>query len=100
MVAQEQLIQQQFQQLQLAQPRSPPKSVSSENFPSSKEKINGSNTQLDSYPIFIKIDPPEVLAYYMEIYLKDGVDPLVDPLNPWDDYPAVPPPPPHSSTNR
>lgn len=88
--------QQQFQQLQLAQPRSPPRSVTIESTPASKEEISGSNIPSKNYPIFTKIDPPEVLAYYMEICLEDNIDPLVDPLNLPDDYPVVPPLPPLS----
>lgn len=62
MDAQQQPIQQQLQQLQLAHPRSPPRSVYSENSPPSKEEINDSNTQLNRYPIFTKLDSPDVLA--------------------------------------
>ena len=94
MVAEQQSVQQQFQQLQLAQPRSPPRHVSSENFPPSKEEISSSYTQLVNYHIFTNIDPPEVLAYYMDICQEDGVDPLVDPPNLPDNYLVVPLPTP------
>ncbi|KAI5389149.1 hypothetical protein KIW84_074703 [Lathyrus oleraceus] len=79
-----------------AHPISPPRSVTIESTPPSKEEISGSNIPSENYIICIKIDPPEVLAYYMEICLEDNIDPLVDPLNLPDDYPAVPPPPPPS----
>lgn len=93
MATQQQSIQ---QQAQLAHPRYPPRSISSESTPPSKEDINNSNIPSDNYPIFKKIVAPEVLAHYLEIYLEDNIDPLVDPLNPPDDYPVVPPPPPPS----
>lgn len=76
------------------QPQSPPHSVADENTPSYKEEICGSRIPLENYLIFTKIDPPEVLVYYMESCLKYNIDPLVDPFNIPDDYPDVPPPPP------
>lgn len=36
---------------------------------------------VDNFPIFTKMYPPEVLAYYLERCLKDGIDPMVDPFN-------------------
>ena len=59
-----------------------------EHFPS-KEEICGIRIPLENYPFFTNIDPSEVLAYYMEIFVKDNVDPLVDPFNLPDDYPDV-----------
>lgn len=44
---------------------------------------------VDNFPIFTKIDPPEVLAYYLESYLKDGIEPMVDPFNLPEIYPDV-----------
>lgn len=82
--------------MQLVQPRYPPRSISSENSPPSKEEISDNNTQLDNYPIFTNIYPLEVLAYYMELCREDIVDSLVDPLNLSDNYPAIPPPTPSS----
>lgn len=41
---------------------------------------------MENYPIFTKIDPPEVLAFYLESCLKDNIDPLVDPFNIHGDY--------------
>lgn len=93
MVAPQQQIQQQFHQLQLPQPKSPPRSVTGGSTPPSKEETSSSNISLDNYHIFTKIDPPEVLAYYMEICREDNIDQLVDPLNLSDDYPVVFPPP-------
>lgn len=92
--AQQQLVQQQFQQLQLDQTGSHSRFVSIEGTPLVKEEINSSNTPVENYPIFIKIDPPDYLAHYMEIYLEEGIDLMVDPLNLLDDYPVVPPSPP------
>lgn len=71
-----------------------PYPVTDKNTPISKEEICGSRIPSKKYHIFTKIDPPEVLAYYMEIFLKDNIDPLVDPFNLPDDYPDVLPPPP------
>lgn len=72
-----------YQQQQ--KPQSPPHSVADENTLISKEEICGSRIPSEKYPIFTKIDPPDVLAYYMESYLKDNIDPLVDPFNLPDD---------------
>lgn len=47
----------------------------------SKDYIYGTRNHIDDYPIFTKIDPPQVLMAYMESCLKDGLDPLVDPFN-------------------
>lgn len=51
------------------------------NFIPSKDDICEIRIPVDNFPIFTKIDPPEVMAYYMESCLKDGVEPLVDPFN-------------------
>ena len=45
------------------------------------EEICGIIIPLEKYPIFTKIDPPGVSAFYLEIFLKDNIDPLVDPFN-------------------
>lgn len=47
----------------------------------SKDDICGMRIPVDNFPIFTKIDPPEVLEYYLESCLKDGIDPLVEPFN-------------------
>lgn len=91
--AQQQLVQQQFQQVQLDQTRYHPRSVSLEGTSSIKEEINDSTTPVVNYHIFTKIDPPCILAHYMEICLEKGIDPMVDPLNIPDDYPTIPLPP-------
>lgn len=39
--------------------------------------------------IFTKIDPLEVLTYYLEACMKDGIDPVVDPFNLPKTYPDV-----------
>lgn len=44
---------------------------------------------VDNFPIFTKIDPREVLQYYLERCQKDGIDPLVDPFNLPETYPDV-----------
>lgn len=55
----------------------------------SKEYICCIRIPLKNYPTFTKINPPEVLAFYMESRIKDNVDPLVDPFDLPDDYPDV-----------
>jgi hypothetical protein len=57
-MAPQQHIQQPFQQQQVVKPGSPPRYVSIESTPPSKEEINDSNILLDNYPIFTKINPP------------------------------------------
>lgn len=52
-----------------------------------KEDICGTRIPVDNFPIFTKIDPPEVLAYYLESCNKEGIDPLVDPFNLPENYP-------------
>lgn len=47
----------------------------------SKEDIYGIRISVDNFPIFTKIDPPEVLEYYLERCNKDGIYPMVDPFN-------------------
>lgn len=79
---------------QEAQPQSQPShqsTIDKKTHPS-KGETSGSNNPPD-YPIFTKIDPPNVLAYYFESCLEDNIDPLVDPLNLLDDYVLVLPPP-------
>lgn len=44
---------------------------------------------MDNFPIFTKIDPPEILMSYLESYIKDGIDPMVDPFNLSGTYPDV-----------
>lgn len=85
--------QKQQQQQQQARPQPYLQSVVDKNIPPSKGEINGSSIPPD-YHIFTKIDPPKVLAYYLERCLEDNIDPFVDPLNLPDDYPVVPLPPP------
>lgn len=46
-----------------------------------KDYIYRMRIPVDNFPIFTKIDPLEVLKYYLESCLKDGIDPLVDPFN-------------------
>lgn len=46
-----------------------------------KEDICGMGILVDNFPIFTKIDPLEVLEYYLEICNKEGIDPMVDPFN-------------------
>lgn len=46
----------------------------------SKDDICGTKNPIDDYPIFTKVDPPQVLMVYLESYLKDGIDPLVYPF--------------------
>lgn len=46
-----------------------------------KDDIRGTRKPIDDYPIFTKLDPPQVLMAYLESCLKDGIDPLMDPFN-------------------
>lgn len=55
----------------------------------SKDDICGTRILVDNFPIFTKIDPLNVLEYYLENFLKDGIDPLVDPFNLPKTYPEV-----------
>lgn len=59
------------------------------DFIPSKDDICGIRILVDNFPIFTKINPPEVLKYYLESCLKDGIDPLVDPFNLPETYPDV-----------
>lgn len=54
-----------------------------------KDDICGTRNPIDDYPIFTKVDPPQVLMAYLESCLKDGIDPLVDPFNLLETYPYV-----------
>lgn len=47
----------------------------------SKEDICGTRIHVDNFPIFTKIDPLEVMAYYLKSCNKEGIDPLVGPFN-------------------
>lgn len=47
----------------------------------SKDDICGTRNPIDDYPIFTKVDPPQVLMAYLESCLKDGLGLLVDPFN-------------------
>lgn len=91
--------QQQQQQQQEAQPQPSLQSIADKSTPPSKGEINGSSIPSENYLIFTKIDPSEVLAYYLESCLEDDIDLLVDPFNLPDDYPVVlsPHPPPQNS---
>lgn len=51
------------------------------NFITLKGDTCGMRILVDKSPIFTKVDPPEVLEYYLKSCLKDGIDPLVDPFN-------------------
>lgn len=44
---------------------------------------------LDDFPVFTKIDPPEVLQYSLESCQRDGIGPMVDPFNLPKTYPDV-----------
>lgn len=55
----------------------------------SLDDICGTINPIDDYPIFTKVDPPQVLMEYLESYLKDGIDPLADPFNLLETYPDV-----------
>lgn len=46
-----------------------------------KDDICGTRNPIDNYPIFTKIDPPQVMMAYLERCMKDGIEPLVDPFN-------------------
>lgn len=47
----------------------------------SKDDICGTWNPIDNYPIFTKIYPAQVLMAYLESFMKDGIEPLVDPFN-------------------
>lgn len=47
----------------------------------SKDDICGTSILVENFLIFTKIDPSEVLGYYLEYCLKDGIYPMVDPFN-------------------
>lgn len=55
----------------------------------SKDDICGIRIMVYNFPIFTNINPLEVLEYYLESCLKDGIDPLVDPFNLLETYPGV-----------
>lgn len=55
----------------------------------SKDDICGTRNPIDNYPIFTKIDPPQVLMAYLESCMKKGIEPLVDPFNLPKTYPDV-----------
>lgn len=55
--------------------------IQRQDFIISKDDICGTRNPIDDYPIFTKIDPPKVLMAYLESFLRDGLDPLVDPFN-------------------
>lgn len=55
----------------------------------SKDDIHWMRIPNDNFLIFTKIDPLEVLKYYLENCLKDGIDPLVDPFNLLETYPDI-----------
>lgn len=59
------------------------------NFVPSKDDICGTRIQVVNFLIFTKIDPPKVLEYYLESYLKDGIDPMADPFNLLETYPNM-----------
>lgn len=42
-----------------------------------KDDIFGMRIPIENFQIFTKIDPSEVLEYYLESCLKDGIDPLL-----------------------
>ncbi|XP_050876630.1 uncharacterized protein LOC127080344 [Lathyrus oleraceus] len=54
-----------------------------------KDDMCGTRNPIDNYPIFIKIDPLQVLMAYLESCLKDKIEPLVDPFNLLETYPGV-----------
>lgn len=54
-----------------------------------KDDICGTRTPVDNFPIFIKIDPLEILMAYLERCQKDGIDPMVYPFNLPETYPDV-----------
>ncbi|XP_050897540.1 uncharacterized protein LOC127104400 [Lathyrus oleraceus] len=51
-----------------------------------KDDIWDIRNPLENYPIFTKIDPPQVLMAYLESCLKDEFEPLVDPFNLQETY--------------
>jgi hypothetical protein len=55
----------------------------------SKDDICGTRNPNYDYPIFTKIDPPEVLMAYLESCMRNGLDPLVDPFNLPETYPNI-----------
>lgn len=55
--------------------------VAKPDFIPSKEDICGMRIPVDKFQIFTKIDPPEVMEYYLKSYHKDGICPMVDPFN-------------------
>lgn len=55
----------------------------------SKDDIYGTRIPVENFLIFTKVNPPEVLEYYLESCLKDGINPLVDPFNLPKTYPNV-----------
>lgn len=54
-----------------------------------KDDICGIRNPLDNFPLFTKIDPPQVLMAYLDRYLKDKIEPLVDLFNLPETYPDV-----------
>lgn len=60
-----------------------------EDFIPSKDDICGMRIAVYNFQIFTEIDPLEVLKYYLESCLKNGIDPLVDPFNLPETYPHV-----------
>lgn len=52
-----------------------------------KDDICATRKPISDYPIFTKVDPPQVLMDYLESCLKDGINPLVDPFNLPETYP-------------
>lgn len=55
----------------------------------SKDDICGTRNPIGNYPIFTKIDLPRVLMAYLESFLRDGIDPMMDPFNLPDTYPDI-----------
>lgn len=51
------------------------------NYIPTKEDICATRTLVGNFTIFTKIDPPDVLAYYLDKCNEEGVDPLVDPFD-------------------
>lgn len=51
------------------------------NYLHTKEDICGTRIPIDNFPTFTKIDPLDVLAYYLDGCIEEGIDPLVDPFN-------------------
>lgn len=52
-----------------------------------KEDICGTRIPVDNFSILTKIDPQDVLAYYLDSCVKEGIDPLVDPFDLPDTFP-------------